>query len=180
MWRNILAVVVLLGLVGWGVYDYLNSNNSVKEEQRDIGIDIGYTAPDFTVNTLDGERVSLSDYRGKMVILNMWATWCGPCRVEMPEMQRFYEKFKYEGNGVEILAVNMTFRDDVQTIKEFVNEFGLTFPILLDEKNTVGSLYRVLNIPSTWFIDEEGVIREKHIGPMTEDMMKRVYFSMKK
>ncbi|OZM56287.1 hypothetical protein CIB95_12770 [Lottiidibacillus patelloidae] len=194
MWRNIIAGIILSGLVIWGIMDYVtkedssqNGANGAHEDEQstnpdenkntakensdklEVGIKIGNKAPDFTIENLEGETVSLSDYQGKKVILNMWATWCPPCRAEMPDMQRFYEK--YANQGVEILAVNMTSQDTVSSIEEFKEELGLTFPILLDIHNEVGVTYRVLQIPSTWFINNDGVITNIALGAMNEEMM---------
>jgi peroxiredoxin len=199
MWRNIIAAVILSGLIIWGIVDYVvddksrNATNDNKDTQEidqstnpdeknkepntsddknkkeKTGIKVGNIAPDFTLENLSGETVSLSDYRGKKVIINMWATWCPPCRVEMPDMQRFYEN--HAGDDVEILAVNMTSQDSISSIEEFKEKIGITFPILLDTHNEVGVTYRVLQIPTTWFIDRNGVITNIVLGAMNEEVM---------
>jgi peroxiredoxin len=134
----------------------------------------GAEAPDFELTTLQGETVKLSDYRGKQkVILNFWATWCPPCKAEMPHMQKFYEENK--DKGVEILAVNLTNMDKgVEDVKTFVKEYGLTFPIPLDEEGTAGTTYQAFTIPTSYILDENGVITKKIVGPMDEKMMKEL------
>lgn len=133
----------------------------------------GAEAPDFELNTLEGETVKLSDYRGKKVILNFWATWCPPCKAEMPHMQKFYEENK--DKGVEILAVNLTNMDKgVEEVKTFVKENGLTFPIPLDEEGNAGTTYQAFTIPTSYILDENGVITKKIVGPMDENMMKEL------
>lgn len=131
----------------------------------------GAEAPDFELTTLDGKPVKLSDYRGKKVILNFWATWCPPCKAEMPHMQNFYEENKDQ--NVEILAVNLTNmdkgRDDIEA---FVKEYGLTFPIPLDEEGNAGTTYQAFTIPTSYILDEKGIITKKIVGPMDENMMK--------
>lgn len=131
----------------------------------------GAEAPDFELTTLDGKPVKLSDYRGKKVILNFWATWCPPCKAEMPHMQKFYEE--YQDDNVEILAVNLTNmdkgRDDIEA---FVKEYGLTFPIPLDEEGNAGTTYQAFTIPTSYILDEKGIITKKIVGPMDENMMK--------
>jgi peroxiredoxin len=204
MWRNILAAIVLLGLIAWGVMDYITNDKEIvtgTEEQKEqeesakgkeseeenveknsknkVGTKKGNTAPDFTIVDLNEKKVSLSDYRGKKIILNMWATWCPPCRAEMPEMQSYYETYAEEDN-VEILAVNMTFQDSISNIETFKEENGITFPILLDRHNDVGVPYRVMVLPTTWFINEEGIISDVHSGPMDEAMMKNYIKKMDK
>lgn len=144
------------------------SESTQKAEGKNA--DVQYAAPDFELTTLDGETVLLSDYQGKKVILNFWATWCPPCKAEMPHMQKFYEKYKDQ--GVEILAVNLTSQDKgVDKVKAFVEENGLTFPILLDEEGEVGQKYQIATIPTSYMIDTKGNIVQTIVGPMDEEMM---------
>ncbi|CDQ19626.1 Peroxiredoxin [Halobacillus karajensis] len=134
------------------------------------GLEVGEKAPDFTLETLSGETIHLSDFRGKKVFLNYWATWCPPCREEMPEMQRFQEAYKDE---VVILAVNGTGTEKKEEdVKQFVEEEGYTFPILMDKDLEINHSYQILTIPTTYFIGTDGVIQaEKVIGPMTYQIM---------
>ena len=128
-------------------------------------------AQDFSLTTLQGEQVSLSDYKGKIVILNFWTSWCGPCKEEMPHMQSFSDKH----DDIEILAVNLTSMDlGLDTVKQFVEEYRLTFPILLDEEDVVGKQYNILTIPTSYIIDPEGRIYREVIGPMDERMMEEL------
>ena len=103
---------------------------------------------------------------GKKVMLNFWATWCAPCKEEMPDMEEFYQQ---NGKEIEILAVNI---DPQFNVQQFVTEFGITFPILLDDKDEVNTMYQLLTIPTTYFIDEKGIIRHKYLTTMTQDIMK--------
>ena len=133
----------------------------------------GAEAPDFELTALDGKTVKLSDYRGKKVILNFWATWCPPCKAEMPHMQKFHEENK--DKGVEILAVNLTNMDKgVEEVQKFVKEYGLTFTIPLDEEGVAGTTYQAFTIPTSYILDENGVITKKIVGPMDENMMKEL------
>ncbi len=134
------------------------------------GVQKGNAAPDFELTTLDGTSVKLSDYKGKKVILTFWATWCPPCKDEMPLMQNFYEKYKE--NGIEIVAVNLTNLDKGQKVIEtFVKNNRITFQIPLDKDGRVGGIYQILSIPTSYFIDSRGIITNKVIGPMDEEMM---------
>jgi cytochrome c biogenesis protein CcmG/thiol:disulfide interchange protein DsbE len=127
----------------------------------------GFLAPEFALSTLEGESAALNDYRGQVVVVNLWATWCPPCRAEMPALQSAYEA--YQDQGVVFLAVNTTDQDSQSAVQSFVNEFGLTFPVLLDIEGIVSRLYQLQALPSTFFIDRQGVIQEVVIGgPMSQ------------
>ncbi|MET3575635.1 redoxin domain-containing protein [Bhargavaea ullalensis] len=147
------------------------------DEEEVIGIGPGEQAPDFTLKALDGGEMSLSDFRGKKVILNFWASWCGPCRAEMPHMENFYKK-EAEELGVEVLAVNLSAaeRGDEQKVMEnitnFVGEFGMTFPVLLDSDGKQGDVYKAISIPTSYIIDSGGIVRQMVRGPMDEAMMR--------
>ena len=150
---------------GVGGYEKISDPESLP-----VGLDAGNRAPDFTLTDINGETVKLSDYRGKKVLLNFWGTWCPPCKAEMPHMQKYYEKFKDE--GIEILAVNATVTESSpDNVAKFVEDYGLTFTIPLDEKNQVSSLYEILSFPTSFFIDSDGVIRSGAIGGMTEEFI---------
>lgn len=120
----------------------------------------GSPAPDFSLKNLKGEQVRLSDYRGQVVLLNIWATWCTPCIEELPSMEKLYQELK--DKGFTILAVSIDKKEN--PVKRFVKKLNLTFPILLDPKNRITRLYRTTGVPETFIIDKKGVIREKVIG----------------
>jgi peroxiredoxin len=128
---------------------------------------ISTTAPDFMLPKVGGETVTLSDYQGQAVFINFWASWCGPCREEMPYMQRQYELKKNE--GVEILAVNMAESESVAS--SFAEQMGVSFPILLDEDLAVARQYRVGALPSSFFIDEHGIVVHHVEGMLTEQQI---------
>src|SRR5690554_1229217 len=133
----------------------------------EVGIKKGNVAPNFELETLNGEVVTLEDFHGEKIMLNFWATWCPPCRAEMPDMQKVYED-----HDVTILAVNLTQTEtNLQTVETFVDDFGLTFPILLDTKTEVADLYGIQPVPTSFLIDTEGRIANIAIGPMNEDML---------
>lgn len=127
----------------------------------------GFPAPDLSLETLGGQRLALADRRGQVVVVNFWASWCGPCRAEMPALQRLYSDMS--GRGLEILAVNSTVQDSQATAQSFADEFGLSFPILLDRDGAATHAYRVQALPSTFVIDRQGVIRSVlYGGPLSE------------
>lgn len=173
---GILIVLLVAGIVQKNVEerqatDRLNEGSVVDFLPTEEGLAKGETAPDFELTTLDGEAVRLSDYKGKKVILNFWATWCPPCRAEMPDMQNYYDE-QAEGENVEILAVNLTTADKgMDKINAFVDEFSLTFPIPMDTEGDIGDLYQAASIPTSYMIDTDGRVQQKIVGPMNEEMM---------
>lgn len=130
-------------------------------------VELGRYAPDFTLTDLNGEAVSLSDWRGQVVLLNFWASWCAPCRQEMPLLQATYTA--YADDGLVVLAVNMG--EEKRRVENFAVDLALTFPVLADEEITVGTLYRVRGVPTTFFIDRDGVIRQRYVGPLSADVL---------
>jgi len=131
----------------------------------------GFLAPDFTLDTLQGGKVTLSGLRGKIVVVNLWATWCLPCRLETPALEKAYEQYK--DSGVVILGVDLTNQDLVSDVQSFVKEFKLTYPILLDRDGSVGYLYQIKGLPTTFFINRAGVIRTVVVGgPMSETFIR--------
>lgn len=132
----------------------------------EASVQVGQPAPDFVLMTR-GEvpPVRLSAYRGRVVVLNFWASWCGPCREEMPEFQREFAAHPH-GEGPVIIAVNVLALDARQPAEAFIDEMGVTFPVAFDETGEVAEHYRVRGLPSTFFIDPEGVVRRATYGPV--------------
>jgi len=130
---------------------------------------VGYPAPDFTLTDLEGKRWTLSELRGKPILLNFWATWCYPCRFEMPAIGAVYERFVDQ--GFVVVAVNVLESRD--RAAAFAEEFGLTFPVLLDSSGKVADAYQARFIPTSFFVDREGVINDKHMGAMTEEAIEK-------
>lgn len=125
------------------------------------GAEVGSKAPDFTLSDLNGQSVSLSDYRGKVVFLNFWATWCPPCREEMPAMERLHESMG--DKDFAILAVNVE-KGNRQAVENFINSGPYSFKVLLDPKSKAQSAYRVYRFPETFLIDKNGKILEHFLG----------------
>lgn len=126
----------------------------------------GFLAPDFTLADPKGNEYHLEALRGKAVLVNLWATWCPPCRAEMPAIEQYYEQ--YGKQGLVVLGVNATAQDYPLNVVPFVQEYNLTFPILLDETGAVAKSYEVRSLPSTYFINRDGSIAEVVIGgPMS-------------
>lgn len=131
----------------------------------------GFLAPDFALKTPTGESIRLSDLRGQAVLINLWATWCPPCRAEMQSIERVYQEYKDQ--GFTVLAVNMTYQDDPLSVMPFVNQQGLTFPILLEETGEMAQAYQLRSLPSSYFVRKDGIINEVVIGgPMSEALLR--------
>lgn len=155
-----LMILLIIGLVvNWG-------EDSGSEK---VGAEVGLTAPDFALEDLSGYSVKLSDYRGQVVLLNFWASWCGPCREEMPDLEAVYQQY----NGkVRILAVNLTnTQRSIDEVQKFLADNGYKMPVVLDKTGDVATTYLVRGIPTSFFIDSKGVIRLIVPGSMTKEMM---------
>ncbi|MDQ1002857.1 peroxiredoxin [Neobacillus niacini] len=175
-----LLIISLAGLLALGIFYSSGKTPKVKmensastmptgEENIKIGVQEGNKASDFQMKTIEGEYIKLSDLKGKKVILNFWATWCPPCKAEMPHMQDFYEE---QNKIVEILAVNLTTSEkNIKNIEKFIKDNHITFPVLLDQEGETGDRYQAITIPTSYFIDSKGIIRKKIIGPMDKEMM---------
>jgi peroxiredoxin len=162
--RIFYAATLLLGLIWIG----LSAAPAGSTTQGKIPApQTGFLAPDFDLATRDGQTIKLSALRGSGVILNIWATWCPPCRAEMPALERVHNAYKDQ--GLVVLSVNATNQDTLSALDAFVTENHLSFLIALDERGVVQKLYAVRSLPSTFFIGRDGIIREVVIGgPMSE------------
>jgi cytochrome c biogenesis protein CcmG, thiol:disulfide interchange protein DsbE len=150
--------VLLLGL-GW---TWLSRVPEAGNADRLPSPRTGFPAPDFVAESSRGERISLAAQRGDVVVVNLWASWCGPCRTEMPVIQQLYEA-DFD-RGLRVLAVNSTVQDREADARGFAQELGLTFPVLLDRDGAVTRRYLVRALPSTFVIDRHGVIRAVIVG----------------
>lgn len=136
-----------------------------------VSSEAGMRAPDFTLREMTtGESISLSQFQGQPVLLNFWATWCGPCRLEMPHIQEAYEK--YRDQGFTVIAIDVKFDDGPEVVQAFIDELGLTFLVVKDETGEVEiDKYNVLGYPTSVFIDRNGIIKYVHRGPMTKEFI---------
>ena len=131
---------------------------------------VGQPAPDFSLPTVGGQMTKLSDYRGKVVLVNLWATWCPPCRLEVPELVATYNRYK--DSGFTILAINQgEERDQVQA---FAGQYGMAFPVLLDTQGRTQSIYPTRGIPASFLVDRQGVVRQIVVGAMDGNQLSRL------
>ncbi|WP_373228600.1 TlpA disulfide reductase family protein [Cohnella sp.] len=174
---NLITAIIIIGMMGWVLYESVYKEAATlsaagTEVNTETGIRIGNKAADFTLTTIDGKEVSLSDYRGKRVLLNFWATWCPPCKAEMPHMEKFYKE--YQQDDIVVLGVNLTNTEkSSDKVKSFIENRGLTFPILLDKSGAVSDKYKVIAYPTTFIIDSSGIIRDIYQGAISYDTMKQ-------
>jgi len=160
-----MIVLLILGAI-WTVISRVNVSSS-QQALPPPNPKAGFAAPDFTLDTLDGGQLTLSRLQGHPVVLNLWASWCLPCRYEMPIIEKVFQKYK--DAGLIVIGLNLTSQDSVSDIRAFVEELGLTFPIVLDRNGAVSERYQLLGLPSTFFIDQKGIIRSVVVGgPMSE------------
>jgi cytochrome c biogenesis protein CcmG, thiol:disulfide interchange protein DsbE len=143
--------------------------------QPPTGLAVGELAPDFRLNNLEGEPVLLSELRGKIVLLNFWASWCGPCRAEMPSLQQVSTEWQDKG----LLIVGINIGENADTVEGFLKNNGLTFSVLLDSASSVADTYAVRYIPTTFILDKSGVIQMFKVGPFLdkaeiEDFLNRI------
>jgi cytochrome c biogenesis protein CcmG/thiol:disulfide interchange protein DsbE len=158
-WRIFVAVVLLLG-AGW---TWLSRVPALGADVGQIPSPrVGFPAPDFALATLRGEQTTLAAQRGNVVVVNLWASWCAPCRAEMPAIQQVY--LAYYDHGLRVLAVNSTIQDSEENARAFTQELGLTFPVLLDRDGAVTRRYLVRALPSTFIVDRRGVVRSVIFG----------------
>lgn len=164
----VLFAALLIAATVW--YNKLSKNydNGNITEDSDQSAEI---APDFTVYDAEGGSVKLSDKLGKPVVINFWATWCGPCKMELPAFQNMFDKY---GDEVEFMMVNMTNgRETEDGVKEFISNNGLSFPVYFDKDMDAAVTYNLRTIPRSMFINSDGTIANSHIGVLSEDSLEK-------
>ena len=182
-WRSVVLPLVVVAAIAGAIWwlDYRPDSGSSPYDARygpaempaalvppgmSVEAKKGSLAPDFLLASLDGGELRLSDLRGKGVIVNFWATWCAPCRKEMPQFVAAYDRYRDE--GLEVVAVNV--QESASIIRPFADDFGMRFPVVLDKLGSVSDAYRLAGLPMTYFIDREGVIRSVFQGPFLEQL----------
>ncbi|MDA8353906.1 MAG: TlpA disulfide reductase family protein [Firmicutes bacterium] len=190
-WRHVLIGVIILAAAGAAVWTAVEpksdqtasgSEQAVSRSEETEGqggdhseskthgaIREGSPAPDFTLKTLQGEKVSLSDNGGKPTIINFWASWCGPCREEMPLLQKAYEQY---GDQVNFRLINTG--DGKITMDDYLKKQDFTFPILRDESGEVADDYQIINIPQTFIVDEQGQVIKRVMGTLSEEELMNI------
>ncbi|MEN1969966.1 redoxin domain-containing protein [Lentibacillus sp. N15] len=198
--KQLLGIAVIVLLAGILIFNFVEKDHSQTADQEEKAVSVdndsdaedgaaivspggasnlepGQMAPDIALETLDGDMLHLSDFKGKKVFLNFWATWCPPCKAEMPELQQFYNDYK---DDVEIVAVNLTGSENKEAdVPKFIDKYNYSFPIYLDKDLSASNTYMTVGIPTTYFIGTDGKIQEnKKTGPMTYKFMQDMLNSL--
>lgn len=173
IWRP-LVIILVVGIMVADVFvdartQTDNTPPIVADPNLTVGLAEGELAPEFTGVTLDGEEIKLSDLRGQIVLVNIFASWCAPCRLEAPHLAEVHEM--YEAAGEEFTLIGLNLQEDPAAVEAFKTEFGIDFPLVLNEDGALTEIYRPIGLPTSWFIDETGVIRYVHAGPITQDFL---------
>ena len=163
--KKITIIVLIILLTGTFAFSYLNNDDS-EYDRPEVGVEIGKSAPNFTLTDLNGDSTKLSDYRGEKIFLNFWASWCPPCRAEMPDLQKLHEE---NFDDFKIIAVNVG--ENKTTAAEFISENDLGFEVILDNDQEVSREYLVRGIPTSYFLDENGIIINKISGVISYQKM---------
>lgn len=172
-WRFLLVPAIVIVLVGTLVWLFQAQADEAPGASQQITFGgkatgtapkINSAAPGFTLSSLEGKSVSLGSFQGKVVLLNFFATWCPPCRAEMPDLEATYQELK--DKGLEVVAVDL--QEDQGTVSGYVKSLGLTFTILLDREATVFGQYHITGLPTSYFIDRQGVVRDYTIGALNK------------
>lgn len=163
-WLIITIVVAALGIF------WLNATRAAAADVNPTGRppapEIGHPAPDFTLPASDGSLISLAEFKGQPVILNFWATWCGPCRAEIPALQAVWESPDSQG-----VIFGIDVQEPAERVVAFMADYGMTYPVALDQSAEVARLYRVRAFPTTYFINSRGVIIDIYTGPLNEPLL---------
>lgn len=169
--RIVLALLVIGGFVI--AFALLNANfrttRVVPVEKISVGTSIGQRAPDFQGQTLDGKIVRLSDLKGEIVVLNEFASWCAPCLLETPDLVAASQSNR---DGVTFVGLNVL--ENSSAVSSYKDEFQVPYPLVLDPQGEITGVYKPVGIPTSWFIDAEGVIRYVHSGPLTGEMIQNI------
>ena len=173
-WKVIILIFVAGIMAGDLLIDYQaqvqphpQESQAAELQDRNVGIAVGDLAPEFSGTTIDGQTVSLSDLDGKLVVINVFASWCGPCRAETPHLVEIYDEL--DRDEVEFVGLNL--QETPGAVQTFKEEFSIEYPLLLNEGGEITNVYSPIGLPTTWFIDREGIVRFTFSGPLTKESL---------
>lgn len=177
IWRVIILVLVVGIMTGDLILDYRTQAQAQPQDNEvaellglSVGIAVGELAPDFTGTTVDGQTITLSDLKGKLVLLNVFASWCGPCRVETPHLVEVYNTI--DRDKFEFIGLNL--QETPEAVEFFKDEFFINYPLVLNESGDLTNIYSPIGLPTTWFIDRDGVIRFRFSGAITKEALQAI------
>ena len=164
---RIFSIILLIFSAVWIILTTIQTTS--RDQSILFAPQIGFLLPDFELTGIEGENHQLSGYKGKPIIINFWASWCKPCEAEMPALQKMYEKYN---SDIVFLTINNTNQDNLVDVRNFINKYQLKFPVLLDHDGSANSLFQVQALPTTFFVNSNGIIQEIIIGgPMSEVLL---------
>lgn len=176
-WKVIILVFVAGIMIGDLILDFRSQALAPQQDTEtadllglNVGITAGDLAPELTGTTVDGETVALSDLKGKVVLVNIFASWCGPCRVEAPHLAEVYDSIDQE--KFEFVGLNL--QETPGAVEGFRDDFFIDFPLVLNEGGDLTNIYTPIGLPTSWFIDQDGVVRFVFSGPMTKESLQAI------
>lgn len=173
MRRSVLILLFVISLTGLTVYQW--NQRTVEVVASEQKAQVGFLAPSFSLTGLDKQVYQVDGPRDRPVLVNFWASWCGPCRIEAPDLLKLSQKY---AGKIDVYGINVTSNDNLEDAIAFVESFKLTFPIPLDQKGEVADLYRVTAFPTTYLIDKKGIIRQKVIGTIDPQALDQEMFKL--
>lgn len=167
----IVSLVIIFAGVVWVTNRSVPSTDGQKSSEKKISVAplVGYQAPAFSLKSFpDSKPISLADYQGKPIFINFWASWCPPCQAESPDIAKAYAKY---GDKVQFIGVDLTAQDTLPDVTAFLEKYGIKFPIALDTKGTVANQYQVMAIPTSFFVNRQGIIVDRIVGAITPQIL---------
>lgn len=161
------AALIVIGVIAMVALSRPAQTES--EQVSAVPAQVEFAAPSLTLSDLQGTPRALSDYRGQVVLVNLWATWCPPCKAEMPTLDAYYQAHRKE--GFTLIAINAG--DSAELVQEFVKQYQLSLPVWLDPQNEASRVFRVMSYPSSFVIDRQGVVRLAWVGAITRNMLEK-------
>tara|TARA_Y100000588_G_C14024944_1_gene825966 strand:- start:384 stop:932 length:549 start_codon:yes stop_codon:yes gene_type:complete len=165
----IVIVLVIASFFGWWELTSHSPTNSVLDAgESSLKIKVGEQVPNFRLETPDDSELQLSDFVGRAVVLNFWATWCSPCRAEMPALQQIANGY---GPSRELVVVGINMMESPEVVKSYTKELGLSFPMALDRKGVLAARYGLIGLPATFFIDADGILQAQALGQLHGELL---------
>lgn len=170
--RHLLAIALVVAIGALFAWRELGDDDApsalIQASEDALKVEVGEPVPDFRLDTPDGRTLQLSDFRGQAVVLNFWATWCGPCRAEMPDLQAIHDAHADLGT---LTVIGIDEMESAESVIDFANELDLTFPMALDRDGELAQVYGLIGLPGTFFIDADGILRARVLGQLHGDLL---------